>query len=867
MKKWIIITGSVVAVLILAILILPGLLDINRYRPEIQNKLRQSLQREVSLGEMEFTIMPFAFQARDVSIGEDPACKTGRPFATAGRLLVRPRFWPLLAGRLEMDALELDQPRIELVRDRAGKWNFASLGQARPGTGQPVPPVPPVPPDPENPTGSSSSGQTSSPAMVLGRLAITDGRVAISSLAEPERRAEYDRINLLLTDFAPGKEFGLEAGILLPGEGKGELELKGTGGPLVMDAVAKTPFSGELTLKNTTLASLQAFSGKTGDGTDASLSGNLRIRLTGEQLSLDGKIEARDLKLEGKPLEMDLSADIGLKGDLTRQFFTLEKGAIDAGGVPLQLTGTLDAGQEPPRAAFQASMPDGRLENALKLATLFAPESTAGVKGTGRLSFTLTVKGALSGNQSLDIQGRARLQQAELQPPALTKPLRIRNTDVIFGRQSADFNAIDATLGRTTMKGTLSVRNFQKPALRFKLDLDKVYLEEMREITSGSDGQTSRNQDAGTGGMVVHAAGRSPEPMIERITGTGQLTIGELHQQNLVLTNCRTTAVLSQGQLKMDPLQAGICGGEHTGSALVDLRQSPPEITLTSTLRKVNADQFLTSVSDMKKMLTGMLATDLQTTFRTGEPEALLRSLNGKMVLNLTDAKMEGMDLMGELATVGKFLGGGITPRTFTSLVKLTGTFLIRNGVAETSDLVAQFGDGSLSAAGTIDLPGQAVNMHVLAVLSKAMSEKAGGGKVGGFMSTALANQNGELVIPVLVTGKLPRPAFAPDLKKMAELKLQQVLPSSGSLGQLAGGLMGLFGGRKNAPQPAEQPPPAGTGEKAGPAKEGEPAPPPANPMKDLFDSFKKKKKDTPPPATPPAKPPEEPPKKKGAGV
>ena len=69
--------------------------------------------------------------------------------------------------------------------------------------------------------------------------------------------------------------------------------------------------------------------------------------------------------------------------------------------------------------------------------------------------------------------------------------------------------------------------------------------------------------------------------------------------------------------------------------------------------------------------------------------------------------------------------------------------------------------------------------MHVNAVLGKDLSQKVGGTGIGGFMNTALANKNGELVIPVIVTGNLNHPVIAPDVEKLAQMKLNNLLPTS----------------------------------------------------------------------------------------
>jgi hypothetical protein len=63
-------------------------------------------------------------------------------------------------------------------------------------------------------------------------------------------------------------------------------------------------------------------------------------------------------------------------------------------------------------------------------------------------------------------------------------------------------------------------------------------------------------------------------------------------------------------------------------------------------------------------------------------------------------------------------------------------------------------------------------------------------------MNTALSNRNGELVIPVIVTGTVNHPTIAPDVEKFAQMKLHNLLPTSGNPGALTSGLSGLLGGK-----------------------------------------------------------------------
>jgi hypothetical protein len=88
--------------------------------------------------------------------------------------------------------------------------------------------------------------------------------------------------------------------------------------------------------------------------------------------------------------------------------------------------------------------------------------------------------------------------------------------------------------------------------------------------------------------------------------------------------------------------------------------------------------------------------------------------------------------------------------------------------------------------------------MKVTAVLSSEYTQRVGGSRVGGFMNTALANQQGELVVPLLVTGTMASPKFAPDVQRIAEMKVKNLVPNLKNPGALTSGILGALGGARS---------------------------------------------------------------------
>ena len=144
MKKIIIAVVAVVVLLVVAMFCLPLFIDINQYRGEILAQLQNRLHRQVKLGAMSLAVFPLRVEVKDVSIGEDPRFPSKLPFAQVGEMDISVKLLPLLTKSVAIDSLTLKRPQIELIKDAAGVWNFASLGQA-PATPAAAVPTTPAP--------------------------------------------------------------------------------------------------------------------------------------------------------------------------------------------------------------------------------------------------------------------------------------------------------------------------------------------------------------------------------------------------------------------------------------------------------------------------------------------------------------------------------------------------------------------------------------------------------------------------------------------------------------------------------------------------------------------------------------------------
>ena len=194
----------------------------------------------------------------------------------------------------------------------------------------------------------------------------------------------------------------------------------------------------------------------------------------------------------------------------------------------------------------------------------------------------------------------------------------------------------------------------------------------------------------------------------------------------------------------------------------------------------------------------------------------IVRALNGTLNLGLNNLRMNGADVNHQLASIAGFLKPRQTDQGFTNISRLTGDVVVTNGVAQTNNLQALLDLGNVAVKGNANLVTQALNLTANAVLSKSTSQSVGGTSVGGFMNTALSNNQGELVIPILITGTFQNPHFAPDLQSVAQMKLKGLVPSFDNPGGGLSGVLGNFLGQKKG---AQQPQPGQADQQQQPAQ------------------------------------------------
>jgi AsmA protein len=549
-----------------------------------------------------------------------------------------------------------------------------------------------------------------------------------------------------------------------------------------------------------------AFGVAFGQGTDVkgTVNANIQARGAMDKPAMNGQLSARNLDISGKELPQAVHvSEIALA--LTPETIRSNDFTASTGSTTVSVNFALanySANNSTINAALHA--PNARLGEIINIARAAGVSAVDGMSGEGTLSLDVHAQGPTKNMSALNFAGTGKLSNATLKLPSLTKPVAVHNSDIRFSQNSVVLENVAATVGQTNANGTLTLRNFDAPQVQFTLNADKVNVTELQQMFNATPAQQPARRAAARDFWSIvpraEAQPRSESPsLLTRMTGGGSVSVGTIQYDDLLLTNVHTNVALDRGLVKMNPVTADVYGGKESGAITIDMRPAQPVYTVNLKTDKVDANKLVSSVSDLKQTLYGLLASNVNATFSSSSASNIARSLNGNVGINLTNGKLMNLDLLHELASVGKFVGSNFgASKNFTDLFQLTGNFDVKNGLAQTDNLKAVIDGGTLAAAGLVNLADQSLNLHVTAVLNKVLSQQVGGTQVGGFMNTALANNQGELVLPVIVTGTFQHPQVAPDVQQIAKMKLQNLLPTSKNPGQLTNGILGAILGNKN---------------------------------------------------------------------
>lgn len=129
-----VVVGVVALVLIGAGVYLAFFFDANTYRPRIEEAAAKSTGRELRIdGDLSVSLFPSPHASIGTTrLAQAKGFGTEPPFAELDSTKIYVRLAPLVRRRIEVEKIVIENPRLNLKKDKAGKANWADLGKKQP---------------------------------------------------------------------------------------------------------------------------------------------------------------------------------------------------------------------------------------------------------------------------------------------------------------------------------------------------------------------------------------------------------------------------------------------------------------------------------------------------------------------------------------------------------------------------------------------------------------------------------------------------------------------------------------------------------------------------------------------------------------
>ncbi|MET0292923.1 MAG: AsmA family protein [Steroidobacteraceae bacterium] len=257
-----------------------------------------------------------------------------------------------------------------------------------------------------------------------------------------------------------------------------------------------------------------------------------------------------------------------------------------------------------------------------------------------------------------------------------------------------------------------------------------------------------------------------PVDVLRNLAARGNLAIGKLKVVDVHLSSVAVGIDARDGLTRIAPAQAQLYGGQYSGEVAIDTRPTAPKLTLQQSMNGLDIAQFMTDFMDVKR-LSGRGNVTANVTASGRNSDALMKTLNGKVTMNLANGAVEGVDLWYAIAQAQSLiqkrtLAGG-TNAGRTAFETFRSSANIVDGVATTDDLAIASQQLRVAGKGTSNLVTQAIDYQVTTTILKAPP-----GAEGDIAGLTLAS------IPVNITGTFENPKVRPDLEGLAKARLKQ---------------------------------------------------------------------------------------------
>jgi len=329
------------------------------------------------------------------------------------------------------------------------------------------------------------------------------------------------------------------------------------------------------------------------------------------------------------------------------------------------------------------------------------------------------------------------------------------SADFVGSTESAQVSNLKLAIDESSLLGSASIKNFDKPKIKFDLALDKLnsdsYLPESEE---GAETEEVSGSDA----LAV------PMAVFKDVDANGRFKAQQLISGGLELNDIDVQVVSTPGNVTITP-NANLYDGKLGGEIAFNEKADGAQLRVKNNIDLVDLGRML-NAADVSDQLSGIgtLALDIVVTEKNG-----VQSNEGTIKLFAKDGAVQGVDIKGivdqGLAQYQKLTGGGDeSPETGksdendeTKFAELLGTFYLKDFKLTNQDFSMKAPLFRLGGEGAIDIKAQTLDYLVKFAVVNTTSGQGG---------ESLEKLKG-ITLPIRLRGDLTAPSYSLDMKAL----------------------------------------------------------------------------------------------------
>ena len=324
----------------------------------------------------------------------------------------------------------------------------------------------------------------------------------------------------------------------------------------------------------------------------------------------------------------------------------------------------------------------------------------------------------------------------------------------------------DVRLGQTPQLHVASlVQPFNLPVkldgtfgpLRETMDIDAINF----QLGVGKTDFTITGKAAGN-----DATNNISSPMIS----TANLPVTLPLKKPVEVKNFQLAAEVKGQEAKLNSLSFQLFEGQVKGQGKMIAGAELPPFKGTVTIQGVQLGPALNAVSDAPVSVSGTTGADLSLQGKGFSMPDLTKALEGTGHLAVKDGKIEGVNILQEVADALKVAGISMGEAKATAFSTIETDLVIKQGVINVQRLLMDSHDFQATGGGTIGFD-QKLNLIVNLNLSQDVSQKISAASP----VVKIAMKEGRLSLPLAIAGTAQAPAYGVEVKGLTGKVQEQV--------------------------------------------------------------------------------------------